>query len=241
MLDLAISLILASSCDVTSAALGQCGCDTSVSGQFTLCAGTTTQTQLPGTNLPIEQRPIPLRLCSYYANGTIDIPTISVITTWVEVGSRLCIGDEVETLSPSAPPRTVEDDLSDSITAFSNRPAAWWEPGDMVEYEDVATFRVSDAGMDFVSRLLGERAEIRFTAISARWMFSDGETGSGFSLPKSFAEIGNYTAQALVRYRVDYRIGSSNWVLNATSWELAADPLNVPVVEYPRRTLLVLP
>lgn len=241
MLELVVGLILASSCDITAASLGQCGCDSSISGQFTLCAGIQTQAQVPGTTLPIQQKPVPLRLCSYYANGTIDVPTISVITTWVEVGSRLCIGDEVSEWTQISPPRTIEDDLSDSITAVSNRPEAWWEPGDEVEFEDVATFRVSRGGMNFVSDILGESAEIRFIAVSARWVFSDGDTGSGFAVPKSFAEIGNYTAQGYVSYQVDYRIGSGGWVLNAASWELAANPLSVPVVEYPRRTLLVQP
>jgi hypothetical protein len=239
MLELLIPWLLAASCDVTSAALGNCGCDQAIAGQFTLCASDQTQSQLPGSSSVSTPQPKPLRLCSYYANGTIDIPTISVITTWVEVGSRLCIGDELGESFSSTPVRTVQDDLQDSITAVSDRPIAWWEPGDEVEFEDPAVFRMNRANLNFSGELLGQSAQIRFVPSSARWQFSDGEAGSGFSFTRSFPDIGSYWAQGYVEYQVDYRIGGGGWVLSAANWELAANRLQVPVIEYPRRTLLV--
>lgn len=239
MLELLIPWLLVASCDVTSAALGNCGCDQAIAGQFTLCASNQTQSQLPGSSSGATSKPKPLRLCSYYANGTIDVPTITVITAWVEIGSRLCIGDEQPEKIVYTPARTVQDDLNDSVTAVSDRPMAWWEPGDEVEFEDPAIFKISRTNLNFSADLLGQLAQIRFVPTSARWQFSDGGVGEGFSFTRSFPDIGNYWAQGYVQYRVDYRIGNASWVLAATTWELAANQLQVLVVEYPRRTLLV--
>jgi hypothetical protein len=239
VLELLVPFLLATGCDVTGAALGQCGCDSNQAGQFTLCASNQTQSQIPGSTNVLQPQPKPLRLCSYYANGTIDVPTISVITAWVEVGSRVCIGDEVSEGSYFVPARTIDDDLSDSVTAVGDRPTAWWEPGDEVEFEEPATFRISSNSLHFSADLLDQAAQIRFTATSARWQFSDGGDGAGFAFTRSFENLGAYWAQGYVEYRVDYKIGSSSWVLGATSWELPANQLQVPVVEYPRRTLLV--
>lgn len=239
MLELLVPLLLAAGCDVTGASLGQCGCDSNQAGQFTICASNQTQTQIPGSTNTSKPKPKPLRFCSYYANGTIDVPTITVITAWVEVGSRLCIGDEDPEASYFSPARTIDDDLSDSVTAVSDRPIAWWEPGNEIEFEDPATFRISSKSLHFSADLLGQGAQIRFTATSARWRFSDGGVGAGFTYTRSFENIGNYQAHGFVEYRVDYKIGSNPWVLGATRWELPANLLQVPVVEYPRRTLLV--
>ena len=109
-----------------------------------------------------------MRLCSYYANGTIDQPIVTVITAWVEVGSRLCIGDVVPQESYQTPARTIQDELHDQFTAYSNRPFAWWEPGDEVEFEDPALFRVSRNELSFTGDLLGQGATIRFRPVSAR-------------------------------------------------------------------------
>jgi hypothetical protein len=180
-----------------------------------------------------------LRLCNYYVNGTIDQPTIGVITAWVEVGSRLCIGDEVPEASNKTIVRTIEDDLSDRFTAVSEKPFAWWEPGDEVEFEDPATFHISQKEIVVSGELLGKAAQIRFRPISARWSFSDGQRGSGFAFTTSFAQVGTYQANGHVGYEVDYKMAGGAWVLSAASWELSAPTLTIPVVEYPRRTLLV--
>ena len=226
MLSLALTLFLLGSCD------------SGTPGQFSLCAETGNQTQVPGTgagNVTAK----PLRLCSYHVNGTIDVPTDTVITAWVEVGSRLCIGDVIPDFTPATPARTITDELADQFNAFSDRPYAWWDPGDEVELEDPASFHLSRSDLQISGELLGEAATIRFRAVSARWQFSDSATGAGFRFTRSFAEVGNYRARGFVKYEVDYQIASGEWVQNATSWELAADVILVPVVEYPRRTLLV--
>ena len=92
-----IEIFLAASCSIEAAALGVCECSQDqTEGSFEVCA----TERITGREdmireSPATPQPKPLRLCSWYANGTIDSPTLSVITAWVPIGSRLCIGDEV--------------------------------------------------------------------------------------------------------------------------------------------------
>lgn len=229
-----ISVFLAS-CDLTSAALGICGCGTTVTDQisFELC-GSHSISQ-PGTSGSTET---PMRLCEYYVNGSIDQPTLGVISSWVPVGSRLCIGDEIP---EPAPPRTIQDDINDSFQAFSQRPFAQWSPGGELEIEVPATFRVSSDSLSVGGSLLGRSATIRFVPVSATWSFSDGHSGSGFAFERVFLEPGDYTASASVSYRIDYSYGSQDWALGAGSGTLGSNRLEIAVVKIPRRTLLVFP
>ncbi|MEY3561054.1 MAG: hypothetical protein RL068_206 [Actinomycetota bacterium] len=215
------------------------GCGSSA-GEFSLCDSHHSQSQAPSVVSPgVEPKPKPQRQCRYYANGTIDQPTLSIITAWVDVGSRACIGDEVnQSLITATPARTINEDLSDQFTAKSQKPTAWWNPGDQVEYDEMARFYVTRTTLEVSGELLGKPAQIRFRPISARWEFGDG-SGNGFTSDHSFARVGNYRVIAFVTYQVDYKYSGSTWVQNAATWELASNELRVPVVEYPRRTLLV--
>jgi hypothetical protein len=226
-MDFLIALLMVSSCG-------------SSVGEFSLCASNQSQSQVPSVNPPGgKPKPKPQRLCRYYANGTIDQPTLSIITAWIDVGSRACIGDEEnESVATATPARTINEDLSDQITARSQKPTAWWDPGDQVEYDEMARFYVTRTTLEISGELLGKPAQIRFRPISARWEFGDG-SGNGFTADHSFALVGNYRVIAFVAYQVDYKYAGSAWVQNAASWELASNELRVPVVEYPRRTLLV--
>ncbi len=236
MLELIIPLILATSCDITSVALGSCGCPGGSAGEFSLCAGEESTSREREANSGSGEQA--MELCQFYANGTIDIPTITIIEAWVPLNSRLCLGDEVT--AGSAPRvKSVSEQLEDRLTAISNRPYAWWEPGGEIEFDDPARFLVSGNDLDFEGELLGKTAQIRFRATNARWEFSDGASQSGFEIAKSFADIGDYRAQAFVRYSVDYKISGSQWVVGAASWELESNTLSVKVIELPRRTLLV--
>lgn len=215
------------------------GCDSGSAGQFSVCATEQQQSQIPSSQAEVTPRATPLRLCSYYVNGSIDQPTIGIITAWVEAGSRLCIGDQISETSVKTVVRTIADDLSDRFTALSERPFAWWEPGGAVEFEDPATFYVSQNDLVVVGNLLGRTAQIRFRPVSARWTFSDGQRGSGFAFTTSFAEVGSYQAIAHVKYEVDYLLSGGTWELSAAAWELTSQTMSIPVVEFPRRTLLV--
>lgn len=227
--------VFLASCDLTGAALGICGCGTEVGDRisFELC-GTQTITQPVGGSAGQT----PMRLCEYYVNGSIDNPTLGIISSWVPVGSRLCIGDEIR---EPVPPRTVEDEIADSFRAFSSRPYASWSPGGELEIGVLAHFAVSQGPISVAGTLLGNSATIRFTPVSASWSFSDGSSLSGFSAQRTFEEPGDYTAQASVQYLIDYRYSGNSWVTGAGSGALSSNRLEIPVVKIPRRTLLIDP
>ena len=226
--------VFLASCDLAGATLGICDCGTSVTDQisFELCGTTTVSDQVESDG------EVPMRLCEYYVNGTIDEPTIGRITAWVPVGSRLCIGDEIP---EPTPPRTTSDDLSDAFIAFSSRPWASWEPGGELEVEVQAGFTVIADPDSSTGSLLGRAATIRFVPTGAQWSFSDGATMTGFAVSKAFEQSGDHTAIANVSYRIDYRYGGSDWVVGASAGQLSSNRLELQVVEIPRRTLLISP
>lgn len=182
-----------------------------------------------------------MRECKYFANGTIDVPTLTVITAWVPVGSRLCIGDEVpEPSSSSGSWRSQEEiELRDKFTAFAAQPTAWWSPGGEVEYLDPIALHLEAQSQVVSGTLLGKAAQIRFRPVFARWEISNGQNLVGFHRTHSFEQPGSYSAQGYVAYEVDYKYASANWVLDAAEWELASDKLTIRVIARERRTLLV--
>ena len=101
LIELSMILMGVTSCDVSRAALGACeiDCTSAAAGSFTVCAsqGQSSVGQVPTSSggSSSKSKPKPQRSCQYYVNGTIDVPTIGIITAWVDVGSRLCIGDPV--------------------------------------------------------------------------------------------------------------------------------------------------
>lgn len=233
----------ASSCDINRAAMGLCG-GCSDGSNYAICAteigGQASSANLPGSSNSGPKKPVAMKLCSYYINGSIDQPTLGVISAWVPVGSRLCIGDEVVEYTPGASlKQRVETEISDRFAAGSNLPVARWEPGDEIEYEELARFYVDPKNKSVPGLLLGEAATIRFTATSIAWHFSDGGRGTSAAYSRDFKKIGNYQAFAIVQYRVDYKIGAASWVMGAATRELKSNLLDVLVVKYPRRTLLV--
>jgi len=234
-----IEILLAASCSIEAAALGVCECSQEqIEGSFEVCA---TERITDREEVSRESRataqPKPLRLCSWYANGTIDSPTLSVITAWVPIGSRLCIGDEV----PEATKQVVniDDEVSDVFGAKSRRPVASWIPGGEVEVGVPASFFVELAAGEFAGNLLGRSANIRFEPIAARWQFSDGETGSGFSVERICDAPGSLSAVAKVRVRASYRFDGGSWQQSDAEIWLSSNELAISVVEIPRRTLLV--
>jgi len=237
-------LMAASSCDINRAAMGLCGGCPNGSAAYAICAtetgGATGSSNLPGSSNIGPKKPTPMKLCNYYVNGSIDQPTLGIISAWVPVGSRLCIGDEVVEYTPG-PSRQerIDTEISDRFAASSNLPVAWWEPGDEIEYEELVRFFVDPKNKSVPGTLLGEAATIRFTATRIVWNFSDGGRGTSEAYSREFKKIGSYKAFATVQYRVDYKIGSANWVLSAATRELKSNVLDVLVVKYPRRTLLV--
>jgi len=87
--------------------------------------------------------------------------------------------------------------------------------------------------------LLGQAAEIRFTPITAVIFSGDSVSLTGFTATHRYLEVGVYSARATVSYRVDYRIGSGSWVLNAAILESVSNSVAVQVLEPRKRTLLV--
>lgn len=213
-------------------------CPDGTPGQFSVCAD---ELVTGGGGGSSGSRETPMRECRYFANGTIDIPTMTVITAWVPVGSRLCIGDEVPkpTKSSGSAMSAEEIELRDRFTALAKRPVAWSSPGSQVEIEDEVEFHVQAESELVSGTLLGRPAQVRFRPISARWEVSGGDNFSGFSRRHAFSNPGGHWAEAFVFYEVDYRYSSANWVFAAATWELESNKLNIAVIERERRTLLV--
>jgi hypothetical protein len=219
-------------CDVTAAAMGACGpCGSAeVPGSYTICETKTVVT--PGSSS--TPTPKPMRLCEYYTNGTIDVPTLTTITAWVEVGSRYCIGDTIPE-PVSYPP--LETQLKDSFTAYLSAPVAWRAGTGKPEPFEHVQFFVESSAVTVQGSLSGSPAKIRFRPVAHRWSFSDGDNLSGESVAKSFAAEGPGWGRASVRYEVDYQV--SSWVLAASSWELSSNRVDLIVFDPPRKTLLV--
>jgi hypothetical protein len=100
-------------------------------------------------------------------------------------------------------------------------------------------FQLSASATTNAGSLLGQAAEIRFTPIAALIATGDSATLQGFSATHRYREVGVYSAGATVSYRVDYRIGSGNWVLNAAILDSSSNSVSVQVLEPRKRTLLV--
>lgn len=211
-------------------------CPDGTAGQFSVCAEEVVAGGGSGSS-----GETPMRECRYFANGTIDLPTMTVITAWVPVGSRPCIGDEVPKPSAGSGDNlsAEEIELRDRFTALAKRPVAWWSPGAEVEIEDEVEFQVQAETELVAGELLGRAAQIRFRPVSARWEIAGGNSLSGFSRRYAFSSPGNHWAKAFVLYEVDYKYSSSNWVFKAATWELESNKLSIAVVERERRTLLV--
>lgn len=227
--------IFMATCDLASASLGICGCAGSVSNEveFQICATEKiTSSQTSGASAK------PQRLCRYYTNGTIDIPTLTVIEAYVDVGSRMCIGDELKTSSATV--KTITDELEDQLSAKSGVVAASYEPAE-VEIDQLANFSAWFENKVVTGVLLGREAEIRFQVQSYRWTFSDGEKLFGRKVEKAFESPGNHSARAFARISVDYRLAGESWVVDAYRGEIPSNSLEIGVIERPRRTLLVDP
>ena len=229
--------ILLASCDATGAALGVCSsqCPAGEAASYTICA--VEKRQSTSTKKSTVPTPKPMRLCSYYVNGTIDIPTSSVITSWIEVGSRQCIGDPPPP-EPVVQRRSVEGEARDAFTAAATYPLAYLNPAGEVEVTQVVNFGVNPGGGTHTGSLFGESAEIRFTPSSVSWRFSDGQSKSGRFVSSSFSEPQLISATATVFYRIDYRYPATDWVIGASSAQLDSNRLSLSVIDPPRRTLL---
>jgi hypothetical protein len=134
---------------------------------------------------------------------------------------------------------SIDDEVSDVFGATSRRPIAFWIPGGEVEVGVPASFFVELAAGEFAGNLLGRSANIRFEPIAARWQFSDGETGSGFSVERIFDSPGSLSAVAKVRVRASYQFDGGSWQQSDAEIWLSSNELAISVVEIPRRTLLV--
>ncbi len=211
-------------------------CVNSTAGEFSVCA----EESVSGGDWGNSGGPM-MRECKYFANGTIDVPTMTIITAWVAVGSRLCIGDEIP--KPSSSSGTwrsqTERELRGKFTAKASRPIASWAPGGEIEFGDPIELRVQADAEVVSGTLLGRQAQIRFRPISARWEVSDGSNLYGFQKTHSFDLPGSFVIRAYVSYEVDYKHTLGNWVFNAARWELGANKLTIAVIERERRTLLV--
>ena len=234
-----VEILLAASCSVDAAALGVCECSESLTeGSFQVCATERiTDRERVTTSPPTSPSPKPMRLCSWYANGTIDRPTLTIITAWVPVGSRLCIGDQVAQSQTRIV--TIADEISGSFGATSNRPVATWTPGTEVEVGLTAGFSVQLAPGEFRGVLLGRQAWIRFEPVSARWEFSDGASRSGFGVERVFDQAAEIIAIAEVQVKASYRFDGGSWQESDAQIWLRSNQLRVLVVEIPRRTLLI--
>ena len=225
-------------------AANNCQPHSSSPDSFTICAEKVEQSSSRTGSRTVGTAPKakPMRLCSYYLNNSIDSPTEGIITAWVPVGARSCIGDSPPEPQVAAKASVVQSssELRDSLTSFSNRPFASWTPGEKLEIFEFGQFSVQVNNRTTTGQLLAQTAKIRFTAGSMTWQFSDSTTASGSSVSKSFQTVGAFFALAKVAYRVDYQMLGRDWVLNAATVTLSSNQLEIEVTEPPRRTLLVL-
>ena len=230
--------ILLASCDVTGAALSNCTkkCPGASGASYTICA----VENKPVASKPKNTAPVsakPKRECRYFANGTINVPTDTIITAWVDVGSRLCIGDVVP--GPAKPkPKTIQEEISDAFTAFASPPFAFVSTTSAIEVGESVNFGVNPGGGTHVGTLFGQGAEIRFQPIKINWEFSDGKRLSGRYISTSFADPQTVHGVATVEYRIDYRYPNQAWVLGASAASLSSNRVSLEVVDPPRRTLL---
>ena len=220
-----------------AATLGICDCGTSVTNQieYQICASeklNETKTIQSASN-----QASPQELCRYYANGTIDVPTLTIIEAYVDLNSRPCIGDEPT--STGLRTSSLETQLRDLLFARSGQAFATWSPGEEIEIDESAVFSVRFEGSVQQGTLLGRTASIRFQAVGYRWEFSDGAELVGREVERVFTTEGVETAVAWVRVRVDYRFESESWVENSLQAELRSNLLELGVVDRPRRSLLV--
>jgi hypothetical protein len=234
--ELALLAGLGSGCDVTLAALGICSsqCEESEvpNGSFSLCAS---KEEKSTTSKPATK---PMRECRYYVNGTIDVPTQTIITAWVEVGSRLCIGDEP--VEPKIVYKTVTEQLDDIFSARAKPPVAFTDSRTKPEPFEPIRLWVDVENQQHNGSLFGEPAQIRFRAEATRWEFSEGSDGYGRAVTIGFSTQGNHWAQASVRFSVDYETGGK-WTFDAAEFWLSSNRINFYVYDPPRRTLLVNP
>ena len=225
-------------------AANNCQPHSSSADSFTICAEKVEQSSSRTGSRTVGTAPKakPMRLCSYYLNNSIDSPTEGIITAWVPVGARSCIGDALPEPQVAAKASVVQSssELRESLTSFSNRPFASWTPGEKLEIFEFGQFSVQVNNRTTTGQLLAQTAKIRFTAGSMTWQFSDSTTASGSSVSKSFQTVGAFFALAKVAYRVDYQMLGRDWVLNAATVTLSSNQLEIEVTEPPRRTLLVL-
>ena len=237
---LLVEFLLTASCSLDAAAIGVCECGAPAGADsFQVCATERIEGREDLVSRDPDDSPAkPMRLCGWYANGSIDTPTLSVITAWVPVGSRLCIGDTPATSSVKT--KTFEDQVTEVFGASSRRPFASREPGSEVEVFVLADFRAELAAGEFKGTLLGQAATIRFEPVEVRWEFSDGTRGSGFSFSRSFDSRGTYTAVAKVRVKPSYRYSDGDWQQSDARIWLPCNELSISVVEVPRRTLLIM-
>lgn len=234
LVELMAVAIFASSCDVTKAALGGCGAPCpggSVAGSFSICESKSQESSK--TSIP---KPNPQRLCQYYVNGTIDVPTLTIISAWVDVGSRLCIGDQIPEPVPVV--RTIREELEDVFSAKLANPKARLSSKDRPEPLEQVGFEVESFPVTVNGSLFGDPATIRFRPVAFSWTFSDGSEASGESVAKSFIEEGKAWGKASVRYEVDYR-KTGAWTMDAASWSLTSNTVHLEIFDPPRKTLLV--
>lgn len=224
----------AASCSTTAS----CDCENSTPGEFSVCAE---ESSGGGGSGSVGTGGAGMRECKYFANGTIDVPTMTIIKAWVPIGSRPCIGDEIPEPSSSSGSWSsqAEIELRDKFTAWAEKPIASWRPGGEVEILDPIEFRVQAETAVVTGTLLGRSAQIRFRPVASRWEISNGSELYGFYKSHSFDAPGSFFARAFVKYQVDYKYASSSWVFGAARWELGSNKLSIVVIERERRTLLV--
>lgn len=219
-----------------AASLGICDCGATVTNQieYQICASE--KLNETKTIRTVSTQASPKELCRFYANGTIDVPTLTIIEAYVDLNSRTCIGDEPISTSNNS---SLQTQLRDFLFASSSQAFATWLPGGEIEIDEPAVFFVRFDDSIQQGNLLGRQASIRFQAAGHRWEFSDGTNLFGRDVEKTFTTEGAHTAVARVKVRVDYRFGSEDWVQNSFQAELKSNLLELGVVERPRRSLLV--
>lgn len=87
--------------------------------------------------------------------------------------------------------------------------------------------------------LLGEPVSVKFVPISATWDLGDGREKVGFSVEHVYGRADIFQARATVRYSVDYRFAAGEWVVSVGSIDANSNGVFVTALPLPRETRLV--
>lgn len=257
-------LLLASSCSVSEAVMGNClkSCDSSVvigSDSVTLCrelelitgggaatgsSSSATANKKTGPSdsaAAADQTPrYPLRCVSGAAAksapaGAKKIPRTDVVC-YREIPEPELVAPKP--VKKSKPKEVFSDSVAEIFSTSPDLPAAFAQP-EVLYADELVTLTVVASVHTKPGILLGEPVSVRFSPVSATWDFGDGQSASGFSAGHIYNLADVYQARAKVRYSVDYKFATDSWVSSVGYIDATSNGVFITALPLPRETRLV--